>query len=105
MYEGECAICFEGIHSPSFDFIESAAERIARAMAPFSLKVLILREDMAKALGQALLRRWGRSTPFLCIDGIALDYGDTVDIGMPLSEGRVIPVIVKTLAFAREAGR
>ena len=39
------------------------------------------------------------------IDGIALDYGDTVDIGMPLSEGRVIPVIVKTLAFAREAGR
>ena len=105
MYEGECAICFEGIHSPSFDFIESAAERIARAMAPFPLKVLILREDMAKALGQALSRRWGRSTPFLCIDGIALDYGDTVDIGMPLSEGRVIPVIVKTLAFAREAGR
>lgn len=104
-FEGECAICFEGIHSPSFDFIESAAEKIAGAMARFPLKVLVLREDMAKALGQALMRRWGRSTPFLCIDGISLDYGDTVDIGMPLSEGRVIPVVVKTLAFSREAGR
>lgn len=105
MFEGECAIFFEGLHSPSFDFIEEAADRIARAMGPFSPKVLILREDMAKALGQALSRRWGRSTPFLCIDGIALDYGDTVDIGAPLSQGQVIPVVVKTLAFSREAGR
>ena len=105
MFEGECAIFFEGLHSPSFDFIEEAAEKIARTMAPYSPKVLILREDMAKALGQALSRCWGRSTPFLCIDGIALDYGDTVDIGTPLSGGQVIPVVVKTLAFSREAGR
>lgn len=105
MFEGECAIFCEGIHSPSFDFIEAAADRFSRAMGPFSPKVLILQEDMAKALGQALERRWGRSTPFLCIDGIALDYGDTIDIGTPLLEGRVIPVVVKTLAFSREAGR
>lgn len=104
IFDGECAVCMEGVRSPSFEMIEAAAEQIARAMEPFFPKVVIFREDMAKALGQALGRRWG-AVPFLCIDGISLAYGDTVDIGAPLSGGRVIPVIVKTFAFSQETGR
>lgn len=105
LFEGECALFMEGFHSPSFEQIEFMAERISRSMVPYEPKVLILQQDMAKALGQALERRWGKGTPFLCIDGIALDWGDTVDIGAPLSDGKVIPVIVKTLAFSRDTGR
>lgn len=103
IFDGECAICMEGVTAPGFELVERAAQALAAAMAPYSPKVLILRQDMAKALGQALMRLWPKDTPFLCMDGIALTYGDTVDIGVPLSGGRVIPVIVKTLAFA--AGR
>ena len=93
----------EGVTAPGFELVERAAQALAAAMAPYSPKVLILRQDMAKALGQALMRLWPKDTPFLCMDGITMIYGDTVDIGVPLSGGRVIPVIVKTLAFA--AGR
>ena len=103
IFDGECAICMEGVTAPGFELVERAAQALAAAMVPYSPKVLILRQDMAKALGQALMRLWPKDTPFLCMDGIALTYGDTVDIGVPLSGGRVIPVIVKTLAFA--AGR
>ena len=102
IFDGECAIYMDGIQSPSYAMLEAAAQRLARAMEPFSPKVVILRQDMAKALGQALSRQWPEGTPFLCIDGISLAYGDTLDIGAPLSNGRVIPVIVKTFAFAEE---
>ena len=103
IFDGECAICMDGMQAPSYALVEQAAQALARAMAPHWPKVVILRQDMAKALGQALMRAWSEDTPFLCMDGISLTYGDTVDIGAPLSGGRVIPVIVKTLAFA--AGR
>ena len=55
--------------------------------------------DMAKALGQSLMRRWGQDSSMICLDGISLTYGDSVDLGAPLAGGRVLPVIVKTLAF------
>ncbi|MBQ7183964.1 MAG: ethanolamine ammonia-lyase reactivating factor EutA [Clostridia bacterium] len=101
VYDGECAVYLEGIRSPDFQTIRSAAAQIAAAMAPHEPKVLILREDMAKALGQALAREWPAGTAFLCLDGITLSYGDTVDIGAPLGDGRVVPVIVKTFAFSQ----
>ena len=103
IFDGECAICMDGVQAPPYALVEQAAQSLARAMAPYWPKIVILREDMAKALGQALMRAWPGDTPFLCMDGISLTYGDTVDIGAPLSGGRVIPVIVKTLAFS--AGR
>ena len=95
----------EGIASPTFADLTAAAREIASAMQATNVKVLILREDMAKALGQALSRCWPKGTPFLCLDGIELMYGDTVDIGEPLSGGRVVPVIVKTFAFSQDTGR
>ncbi|MBQ9010008.1 MAG: ethanolamine ammonia-lyase reactivating factor EutA [Clostridia bacterium] len=105
IFDGECALYMQGIANPSWGDITAVAKEIAEAMQPCNPKVLILREDMAKALGQALSRCWPKGTPFLCLDGIELMYGDTVDIGEPLSGGRVVPVIVKTLAFSQDTGR
>ena len=105
IFGSECALYMEGIPSPQWSTVSDAAKVIARAMAPHSPKVIILREDMAKALGQALSREWPADTPFLCLDGIELMYGDTVDIGAPLGGGRVVPVIVKTFAFSQDTGR
>ena len=105
IFDGECALYLRGIPSPDWSTVSAAAKEIARAMAEHEPKVIILREDMAKALGQALGRLWPPDTAFLCLDGIELMYGDTVDIGAPLGDGRVVPVIVKTFAFSQEAGR
>ena len=105
IFDGECAIYLQGVPSPDWSTVSDAAKEIARAMAEHEPKVIILREDMAKALGQALGRLWPKDTPFLCLDGIELMYGDTVDIGAPLGDGRVVPVIVKTFAFSQDAGR
>ena len=105
IFDGECAIYLKGIRSPGWSTVSAAAREIAAAMAMRSVKVLILREDMAKALGQALQRLWPEGTAFLCLDGIELAYGDTVDIGAPLGDGRVVPVIVKTFAFSQDQGR
>lgn len=99
LYEPPFAIGFEGLHSPSFAQIEQIAEQIVQGLGAQSPRILIMAEDMAKALGQALLRRWGLGAAMLCLDGISLTHGDTVDLGAPLSGGRVIPVVVKTLAF------
>ena len=105
IFDGECALYMQGVASPDWATVSAAAKEIARAMAEHAPKVIILREDMAKALGQALSREWPADTPFLCLDGIELMYGDTVDIGAPLGGGRVVPVIVKTFAFSQDAGR
>ena len=105
IFDGECALYMQGIPAPSWAAVSAAAREIAQAMLPHEPKVLILREDMAKALGQALSREWPEGTAFLCLDGIELMYGDTVDIGAPLGGGRVVPVIVKTFAFSQDAGR
>ena len=100
LHDGLCAIGFEGIRAPDYATVLRLAEELGEAMTALPVKVVIMERDMAKALGQALLRRWGPDASVLCIDGIHLRYGDTVDIGVPLSEGRVLPVVVKTLAFA-----
>jgi ethanolamine utilization protein EutA len=100
MFEPPFAIGFEGLKSPTYEQIEAIAEEIARGMGDTAPRVVIMAQDMAKALGQALMRRWGTDASMLCLDGISLTHGDMVDLGAPLADGRVLPVVVKTLAFA-----
>ena len=61
------------------------------------LPVLLIENDMAKALGQALRIRFQGRRELICIDGVAVQDGDYVDLGAPLLGGLAIPVVVKTL--------
>lgn len=62
--------------------------------------LLILTEsDFAKALGQAVRRRIGESRSLVCIDSVHVESGDYLDLGLPMMNGMVIPVVVKTLIF------
>lgn len=63
-------------------------------------KVIIAQQDIAKVLGQTL-QRLLPSTPLVCLDGIELIFGDFLDIAKPLPDQDAVPVIVKTLVFAR----
>jgi len=97
--EDTIAIGFEGLRSPSYAQVVEIARQIALATPPEKLCVCVMAEDMASALGQALMRVWGPKRPMVVIDGISLSYGDMIDIGAPLAGGRVLPVVVKTFAF------
>ena len=62
--------------------------------------IIILECDIAKALGQMMLQLPARGTrDIICIDSIQVDQNDFVDMGKPLMNGMVIPVVVKTLIF------
>ena len=60
--------------------------------------MIVLRHDMAKILGR-LLREEVKDRPVVSIDSVIVQQGDYIDMGKPLMEGMVIPVIVKTLIF------
>ena len=62
--------------------------------------VVVAQQDIAKVLGQSLLRRLPERE-LVCVDGIDLKMGDFLDFARPLPHEEAVPVIVKTLVFAR----
>jgi ethanolamine utilization protein EutA len=77
---------------------ESLAAELGRLKG--SPKVVVTQQDIAKVLGQALQCLMG-PVPLVCLDGIELRMGDYIDIAKPLPHQEAVPVIVKTLVFAR----
>ena len=61
--------------------------------------ILVIENDIAKALGNALNVLLMRKKDIICIDGIFANDGDYIDIGEPVAQGRVVPVVTKTLIF------
>jgi ethanolamine utilization protein EutA len=97
------AIAVEGKKNPSFTELQKYAEGLYRGMKQliereYSL-VIIVHHDMAKALGQALYALLGYQKDVICIDSIQVDNGDYIDIGKPIADGKVLPVVIKTLVF------
>ena len=60
--------------------------------------IAIIKRDYAQALGQTVKGLVG-DRPLLVIDQVGLEEGDYIDIGAPLMDGRVVPLVVKTLIF------
>ena len=54
---------------------------------------------MAKILGRQIRASIGRDRPVISIDSIHVQQNDYIDMGRPLMDGLVIPVVVKTLIF------
>lgn len=81
-------------------------EMLARGLADYATRslsaerplILVLGRDYAQALGQSV-KALIPSRPLLSIDQVGLDEGDYIDIGLPLLDGRVVPLSVKTLVF------
>lgn len=97
------ALVFSGQHHTSFTEIQELAETVIRAAEEIVRSdrplILVLEHDIAKALGNAVNVLLERKKSLVCIDGIFAYDGDYIDIGEPLAQGRVVPVVTKTLIF------
>ena len=83
----------------------------AAALPAAAPLIVIIKHDYAQALGQTLkgltqnqaspqtLKGIQGDRPLLIIDQVGLEEGDYIDIGAPLMDGRVVPLVVKTLIF------
>jgi ethanolamine utilization protein EutA len=98
------AVAFKGIKNPSYEQVlelrSALIEGLDYYLSKNDLLVVIIEEDMAKSLGQALRTSLPRKT-IISLDSVKVENGDYIDIGLPVAAGRVVPVIVKTLVFGR----
>lgn len=95
------ALAIEDVGALSYDRLTALAGAIAGAWGAEAGEagrpvVVLVEQDCAKALGQALGRRL--DDPVAVIDEVRAVEGEYLDVGRPLS-GDTVPVVVKTLAF------
>ena len=97
------AIAFSGAYHTGFRQIQELASWILEGAGGILNSVhpliLVIENDIAKVLGNALNVMLERKKEVICIDGIHAADGDYIDIGEPVAEGRVVPVVIKTLIF------
>lgn len=102
----QLAIAFDGLAYPTFSQVQELAGGLVKsydkAFDPDQKMILILKEDMAKALGQAIQRLDMSNRTLICMDGIRCTNGDYIDIGKPVAGGSAIPVVIKTLIFQNQ---
>ncbi len=79
---------------------QGLAEYAARELPDERPLILILGRDYAQSLGQTIKALAPRRA-LLSVDQVGLDEGDYIDIGLPMLDGRVVPLSVKTLVFYR----
>ena len=99
----QIAIAFSGRYHTSFSQVQELARLVTEGAdsiirGPYPL-ILVIENDIAKVLGNAIRVLLEGKKDVICIDGIHTRNGDYIDIGEPVAEGHVVPVVTKTLIF------
>jgi ethanolamine utilization protein EutA len=108
LMEGEhpAAVALPWRGEPHYANLRALADGIAQAMprsiaAGFPL-VIALDGDIGASLGGILNEELDITTPMVSIDGLQLVELDYVDVGEVILPANVVPVVVKSLAFASQ---
>ncbi len=96
-------IAMDGESDPSYIAVQRLAKAIVDGadgvLAAGEPIMIVLRHDMAKVLGRQVRALLSDKRPVISIDSIIVQQNDYIDMGRPLMDGMVIPVVVKTLIF------
>lgn len=99
----EMVLALNGKRNPDYEELKLLAKAVGsglhQALESGVPVIVILRLDIAKALGQLLKRQLAGQRPVVSLDGIVVEQNNFVDFGSPIMNGLVVPVIVKTLIF------
>lgn len=91
VFSGRISYQFSGDSGTAQMVVDGAEEVIA---GPHPL-ILVIENDIAKVLGNAINVLLKRQKKFICIDGIFANDGDYIDIGEPVAQGASFPLSQK----------
>ena len=96
-------LAMPGKRNPGYMEMKRAAASIRQIMdrvqSPGEPILLVIESDIAKAMGQMIRQQPDLKRQVVAIDRIHVEDGEYVDMGKPMMNGMVIPVVVKTLIF------
>lgn len=96
-------LAMPGKRNPGYTEMKRAAASIRQIMdrvqPPGEPILLVIESDIAKAMGQMIRQQPDLKRQVVAIDSIHVEDGEYVDMGKPMMNGTVIPVVVKTLIF------
>ena len=96
-------LAMPGKRDPGYMEMKRAAASIRQIMdrvqPPGEPILLVIESDIAKAMGQMIRQQPELKRQVVAIDSIHVEDGEYVDMGKPMMNGMVIPVVVKTLIF------
>lgn len=103
--EGEhpVALSFHRTIGLSYERLKNFAEGIIKAV-PNVVKnkmplILVFTDDIGNSVGNVMRRETELKENIISIDELNLREGDYIDIGEPMANKQVVPVVVKTLIF------
>ena len=96
-------LAMPGKRNPGYMEMKRAAASIRQIMdrvqPPGEPILLVIESDIAKAMGQMIRQQPDLKRQVVAIDSIHVEDDEYVDMGKPMMNGMVIPVVVKTLIF------
>ena len=96
-------LAMPGKRNPGYTEMKRVAASIRQIMdrvqPPGEPILLVIESDIAKAMGQMIRQQPDLKRQVVAIDSIHVEDGEYVDMGKPMMNGMVIPVVVKTLIF------
>jgi ethanolamine utilization protein EutA len=105
--EDRILLAFRKAVRPSYENLTIFARGVVRGL-PNTVNsgkpiMMCFTGDIGNSVGNVMKRETGIENEVLSIDEIDLAEGDFVDIGEPIIENVVVPVVIKTLVFDKNS--